>query len=360
MLSTLIKAKCHCGTNVFQVPFKNSELPIAPVMCHCNSCRHITGQLLVHAVTMDGIPLSIDSDPNSRKPGDLSRLKIYTASERIKRYFCPICSAYLFYETNGPNKKWMVSTGALESVEGIVKVGYHLFVADTLDGGLADRYVELDGAQLPRYAGNQKSQQLPLGWKSDKLSKGTASNWEYLPTYCHCKATSLHLTRLGTDEANDPNKWWAVPMGEKEHAKFKGNHCVCTSCRTSSGSLIQSWIIIPRTHIIDAHTSKPVSLSNGSNRPRGLVQYESSPGTYRESCGTCGANVFWWSTNKASLPPVVDDEPVVIAVGAGMIDQEVDGARAEAWVLWNEAVAFPEDAIDKTGLKALEMGLKGG
>ncbi|KAF4618450.1 hypothetical protein D9613_009983 [Agrocybe pediades] len=309
-------------------------------------------------------PLTADSTPESQSPADLSTLKVYRATQHMDRYFCPSCFAYLFYATNGPNRLWMVSSGALERVEGIVKVGYHNYLADTLDGGISDSFRTLDSIELPRYAKDEGSPMLPLGWRADNLLEvNDGRQRDYLPIHCHCKAVSLQLTRPSVEESMDPVAWWIKSQegkgsGSTSRPRFTGVHCVCNSCRLSSGSLIQSWLIVPRTHVIDEHTSQPVLLSRRSDRIQGLVQYESSPGTYRESCGTCGAKVFQWSLKKTFLPPAVEDEPVIIYVGAGLVDQEVAGSRADNWFFWKKTVNFPEDAVDKSGLKALTTGLE--
>jgi hypothetical protein len=371
---TYVKACCHCGANTFQIPFLTSKLPQATDLCHCNACRHITGNLAVHTAIIEGQPLSADSGPGIHKPADLANLTKYNASENLTRYFCSTCSAYLLYETKGAHPQWSVSTGALERTEGIVRVGYHTFLADTLDGGLAHHYRELNGAEIPRYEFDEGGKTLPLGWKAESLLKkqplkagGEAE--ERLNAYCHCKNISIYFTRAKQEEAQDPSQWWYVKGKEDDptsRVRFMSGHCLCTSCRTTSGSLIKSWVIVPRVNTVDARTSLPISFgfpkdaNEPNKRPQGLKQYKSSDETYREFCGTCGANAFYWTSSKTKFPGRVSDtsmEPTVIDVGTGLLDQEDGGARAEGWFFVYDKVIFPDLAIDKSGMEALAAGV---
>ena len=319
--------------------------------------------------------MSADSGVGDHKPADLSNLTKYNASENLTRYFCSTCSAYLFYETTGIDPHWSVSTGALERTEGIVKVGYHAFLADTLDGGLSHHYRELNGVEIPRYEIEEGGKTLPLGWKAESLltkeepPKAGSEDEERLNAYCHCKKISIYFTRAKQEEAGDPSKWWLVKGKDDDptsRVRFMSGHCLCTSCRTTSGSLIQSWVILPRVNAIDARTSLPVTFAFPKNanepnkRPQGLKQYRSSEETSREFCGTCGASAFYWtkSAKNGRVTDVSSEDPEVINVGAGLLDQEEMGSRAEGWCFWFDKVIFGEQGTDKAGMQALEAGVK--
>lgn len=368
---TYVKASCHCRANAFQIPFLTSKLPQGTDLCHCNACRHITGELAVHCAVLEGGPLSADSGVGDHKPADLSNLTKYNASENITRYFCSTCSAYLFYEVKGTDPHWSVSTGALERTEGIVKVGLHAFLADTLDGGLAHHYRQLNGVEIPRYEFDETGKTLPLGWKAESLlkreglPKAGGEDEERLNAYCHCKNISIYFTRAKQEVGKDPSKWWLVKGKDDDPAsrvRFMSGHCFCTSCRTTSGSLIKSWVILPRANAIDARTSLPITFANDEpdKRPRGLKQYQSSAGTFREFCGTCGASAFYWSRSAKNgrALDASSEEPEVINVGAGLLDQENEGSRAEGWCFWFDRVIFGELGTDRAGMEALEAGVK--
>ena len=373
---TYVKASCHCGANAFQIPFLTSKLPQASDFCHCNACRHITGEFAVHCAVLEGQPLSAESGVGDHKPADLSQLTKYNASKNLTRYFCSICSAYLLYETKGTSDPhWSVSSGVLERTEGIVKVGYHAFLADTLDSGLAHHYRELNGVEIPRYEFDEGGKTLPLGWKAESLlkkqepSKAGGEGEERLNVYCHCKNISIYLKRAKQEEAKDPSKWWLVKGKDDDptsRVRFRSGHCFCTSCRTTSGSLVKSWVILPRVNAIDARTSLPVAFTcpnvtnASSKRPLGLKQYQSSEGTFREFCGTCGASAFYWSKNAKNgrVRDTSTEEPDVINVAAGLLDQEDGGSMAEGWCFWFDRVIFGEQGTDRAGMEALEAGVK--
>ena len=320
--------------------------------------------------------MSAESGVGDHKPADLSQLTKYNASKNLTRYFCSICSAYLLYETKGTSDPhWSVSSGVLERTEGIVKVGYHAFLADTLDSGLAHHYRELNGVEIPRYEFDEGGKTLPLGWKAESLlkkqepSKAGGEGEERLNVYCHCKNISIYLKRAKQEEAKDPSKWWLVKGKDDDptsRVRFRSGHCFCTSCRTTSGSLIQSWVILPRANAIDARTSLPIAFSfpkdanAPSKRPQGLKQYQSSNGTFREFCGTCGASTFYWTKDPKNgrVRDISSEEPEVINVGAGMLDQEDGGSRAEGWCSWSDKLMFGELGIDRAGVEALEAGVK--
>ncbi|KAF8882518.1 Mss4-like protein [Gymnopilus junonius] len=366
MSSTFVKASCKCGLNTFQIPFDTVKLPLTRSFCHCNSCRHITGQLMFQGAMFDGVPLTTDSTSSSRKPADLSNLKTYKGDGSLfTRYFCKACGAHIVGSAEIDSVAyWAVSTGALERVDGIVKAGSHTFVSDTLDGGLAEHYRIVDGVTLPRYTTKKNSATLHVGWSADSIGKKVKAGGgqDHLAAYCHCKAISLRLTRVEEELTKDPMNWWAVAKKADEATslpKFMCGHCLCNSCRLTSGTIINSWVILPAVNVLNSYTGNPVTYSPGSSgRIAGLQLYESSPGVFREACGTCGATIFLWYTKKGHYPMPIDGEPVVVCVSAGLIDQEDGGTRAEQWCHWHEEVIHPEDAIDKAGLEALKKGVK--
>ncbi|PPR01227.1 hypothetical protein CVT26_015303 [Gymnopilus dilepis] len=368
MPSTLVKAVCKCGLNTFQVVFDTTKIPRETSMCHCNSCRHLTGQLAYQCAMLEGAPLTVESTLESQKPADLSNLKAYKTSNEsiLTRYFCKTCGAHIIGSARiGSADYWAVSTGALERVEGIVKAGSHLWVGDTLDGGLADHLRVFDGVEVTRHAAGSGSPTLDAGWKAESIAKGTQSGTkDYLAAYCHCKAVSLHLTRVDEELTKNPANWWAVAKNADDPTslpKFMSGHCLCNSCRLSSGTTINSWVILPAVNVLNAQTGQPVTYAPGSSgRIPGLQRYESSPQAFREACGTCGATVFLWYTDpkRGHLPPAVNGEPVVVCLSAGLLDQEDGGARVEGWCHWHDEVIHPEDAIDKAILEALKKGIK--
>ncbi|KAH9483468.1 hypothetical protein JR316_0002936 [Psilocybe cubensis] len=372
MALTFINASCHCNLNAFKVPFATSKLPIASELCHCNICRHSTGTMAVHTVPIDGAPLSAESKPGELMlvVADLSKLKTYTAQDKITRYFCSVCFTHLFHEikeaTSG-NTLWAVYTGTLERVEGIVNVGHHTFVAETGDGGLADHYLASLGKKLPRYAQEAGTEEVVHNWRSDTILK-KESNTNGVIAHCHCKNVTVHLVPLSKEDAQDPSKWWAVPPRNPEdpssHVRFMCGHCFCSSCRRSNGAHISTYILLPmgNVEVLDKITNEFVPISLRESIPStsiGLKRYESSPLVFREYCEKCGANVLYWTIDpkRNHIPPPTDGKPSIINIAVGLIDQEDNGARAEDWVYWAEYVVRPEEAIDKAGMEAVKEGV---
>ena len=121
-------------------------------------------------------------------------LKGYRVSPDIVRYFCDRCSAKMFMCKNETD--WYVSGGVLEKTEGIVKLGHHVHVAETKDGGIADQLPTVDGVDLPRYSAGKGSEELPMGWRSDSLkSKQELKGTDCLNAYCQCGAIKIYITR---------------------------------------------------------------------------------------------------------------------------------------------------------------------
>ncbi|PPR01228.1 hypothetical protein CVT26_015302 [Gymnopilus dilepis] len=359
---TLINASCHCASNRFKVAFSSSSLPIASELCHCNTCRHSTGTLFIHSVPIIGAPLppeAVQGDVE-RKEGNFEHLKTYTTpSGSLTRYFCDKCFCYMFCKNSSAEAShdWNIYTGALQQVKGIVRVGAHRFVESTLDGGIANHYPIAYGVELPRYRATKNEKDvLPLDWKAPKLLNALMQPFEAnttLSAYCDCKTINLIITRA-TTISRPRAQWWLIPPKDNQSPiRYLAAQCTCDSCRLVNGSLVTSWVYVYRDHVIDANSSLPVVLvpKEGEARTPGLVQYESSPGVFREACATCGAKVFYWSGRRKGGPNILD-------IAAGLIDQEQDGARADEWFAWADKIPQPDNPIDDTLFRDLERGLK--
>ncbi|KAG6828565.1 hypothetical protein H0H92_007549 [Tricholoma furcatifolium] len=370
--TTFVKVSCHCGLNTFQVAFATESLPYSSEFCHCSSCRHSTGVPACQFVPADDAPLA----PSSTDPGDLSTLTSYKTSETGTRYFCGRCSTHIFCQFLIDSKPlWCIAAGTLERTEGIIKPSQHLWLEDTLDGGLADFLPSIDGVELTRCRRGDQKEVLPAGWSnlpSAQLQPGTEDR---LHAYCHCKANSFYITRpsAASFEASSPypdlshavittlpeigrnpgdEKWWLRPAGSDKPTHFLAGTCACTSCRKISGFEIQCWAFLPCANILVRNPAtnelEPVELRNQEKRPSGLRHYNSSPGRHREFCATCGATVFWWGDERDGL----------IDFSVGLIDEKQNGARAEGWFdWWKQRVSFEEDAIHRSVIRGLEEGL---
>lgn len=306
-----VKARCHCGLNELRVGFNTSRLPISNGLCHCNSCRHSSGQMSVYHVPVDSL-LCADSDepfhvgPSTRCDGD-GDLVAYQTSKSAVRYSCVVCSAQLLFHHLGSLKdgseedreegEYMmcVAAGALEKVEGIVQPGYHIHVEDTRDGGLADHLIGVDGVYLKRYSRGRGTEELPLGWKhegllhshhSTNVQKPDAQARDRLRFSCHCNTIRFSVTRptqastipyaaypdllyphdvthLAKLRNHSDEKWWLRPAAGSPKltlpTKYLAGHCACDNCRLTSGFEIQSWAYVPLANIVDEN-GRPFAL----------------------------------------------------------------------------------------------------
>ena len=349
-MTTLVKASCHCGRNVFQVAFKTSTLPKSAEMCHCNICRHCTGNMAVIDPGIVGEPYTVDSTEDNLVPADLSNLKPYTSSSVLKRYFCGTCSAHMFFCMNnkdyGSTPYWTVMWGVLEKIDGILEIKAHMWLSDTLDGGIANHLI---GPSRHGEWVKKDEESLPLNWRA---SGEGYKNPDTLPLFCHCRKCSFYLTRALKPSEN-PAEYWLVPGKEAtDPIRFITAHCLCNSCRQTSGGQIQTWTIVPTENVFDASTNAPIDLIDPKKRPQHLHQYVSSDGKHRESCDTCGASVFWWRKMKEGETPHMD-------VATALIDEvAAGGARAESWLSWYPRVIFPEFALSKATAEMLMEGVK--
>ncbi|TFK72102.1 hypothetical protein BDN72DRAFT_836691 [Pluteus cervinus] len=373
-MTTQLQSRCHCGKSVFTVAFRTESLPISNDYCHCTTCRHATGELALNQGPIQGVPLTKEGD----KPVDLTTtLTAYNSSEWATRYFCTTCSAHMiFHDHRRPS--WAIAVSTLERVTGVVDIGFHMFVLDTKDGGLADHFPFYKGVELPRYAGLPGSQTLARGWHLANQTEGVdqaRASQENLAGYCHCKAISFTISRPSTPSESprlrasypdllhphhstspevlrNPNEeqWWIRGDG----TKYLAGYCACSGCCLSSGSDVMGWAFVPRCNVTWT-TQVPASatcfdLQDTSSRPKELKQYCPSEDTRHEFCGTCGATAFFWKST----------EPDILQVAVGLLDADV-GVRAETWLDWHrERVGYEEEATNVAvveGIKARRAGI---
>lgn len=363
-----------------------------------------------------------DAKNNRSSPsGGDGDLIAYRTSDKAVQYFCSICSAQLLVHYLGKLKElggeregeyWCVSVGALERTEGIVQPGHHIWVEDTLDGGLADHLRSVGDTELPRYRRRPHTEELPIGWKGRKESPKPTDNDaepDALHFSCHCETVQFKITRpneqsrlthaafpdllhpydithLAKLRNSSDVKWWLRPLGAENPTKYFAGHCACTYCRLTSGFEIQSWVYVPRSNIIVESTGLPLELkekpvdeleevkeaaeklgisvpSTEDNTPtqersesrsgtevrmKGLTQYISSPGRYREFCQNCGATAFAWQAGR----------PDLICVAVGLVDETQAGARAEDWLDWClTRVGFSEQAVSPATVEGVLKSL---
>lgn len=343
MTTTLhFSCACHRVTGSVQVP--SSAIPLPMALCHCNTCRHISGSLCVSAIYVPvGSCLDIKGSPSGY------------GKTTITRYFCGNCGCFVYNE-NADSKQITICTGVLEKPEGLVELQEHIFVADTKDGGLSNWLPNAviwqgkkdDSEQIKNEVEAQTLNSVPSSPKRSSTLRG----------HCYCGGVEFYITEpdeslvqesipwpdviiphySNSSQKNENAQWWLC----KNKTKYLAGTCACNSCRLGLGHDIQTWAFIPHLNVFQSN-GQIFELSAGT-----LKRFESSTGVYREFCQNCGATVFWHS----------DERRDILDVGVGLLHAD-SGARAEEWLEWWTArVSFEEYALNTTFVSQFSRGLK--
>ena len=355
-----LNATCLCGTAKLEITQQFANLPLETFICHCDSCRRMTGTLCLTAARLPRY------EPASSL---LAKLQAYDFSENLRWYFCASCGTHMLvritedHDTQGGPVRWMVATGALEQAETTLEVAAHEFIADTLDGGFSDFLQVIKNKPINRWSHTfHKSEILPHYWQSPvKPTVDTASK-ERLHAHCKCNGVNFWIARpsaqstmgaaswpdviiphTSTEPTPDDEVWWLCDGGKK----YLAGICSCDSCRLASGMEWVEWAFVPTIDItLDAEGKVPFSRNFGT-----LKSFRSTtrPAT-RYFCGSCGAIVYWTG----------DERPELIDVAVGLLDA-AEGARAESWLEWEtKRLSYREDAMPRAEslTLAVEAGIK--
>ncbi|KAF2167887.1 hypothetical protein M409DRAFT_53837 [Zasmidium cellare ATCC 36951] len=358
---TILKASCLCGAPNHEVTLSTSDLPLKGYMCHCTSCRRMTGAQCLTVVFC----------PEYYQPAQsvLDKMTAYVFTKRITQYFCTTCGCQMLArcleDGDDPNSTvtWDVATGTLERIEDIVDWQGHEHLQDTLDGGFADFLTEINGKKLERWPAHYgKHEQVPPGWTSTSRSEVEASPSDKLHCTCRCGGVEFYVTRPSARSALAEKYWPESPPldisneqlpPESEtfymrdnRTKFLAGLCSCNSCRLAAGVEITTWAFIPAFQITQDKEGKiPWSGDFGT-----LRKYESSPGCYRYFCSRCGAIVFYDADGREFLKDVA----------VGLVDAP-EGSRAESWFGWRtRRLGYRDDDIPRAEsfVLAIEKGLR--
>ena len=355
-----IKASCLCGLVKHEITLPTSNFPLKSCLCHCNSCRHMTGCLC----------LTVAFLPPQYKPKQtlLDQLRPFRFSKRITQYHCLVCGTQMlwrcFEDGDDPQSpvQWDVACGTLERADNIYEVHGHEHIADTLDGGFADFLPSIDNTPVERWPHHfRKGEQIPLYWQSDNKSQAQASAGDRLQAHCLCGGVQFWIARpsprsedaecfwpdvLIPYHSDEPRPgrapWWLREDGKK----FLAGCCSCNSCRLACGMEWIQWAFIPTVDIsLDPAGITPFTRDFGT-----LKHFRFSNHAKRSFCGTCGATVFFDG----------DDRPTLIDVAVGLLNAP-EGARAGSLLDWTtHRLSYREDAIDRANdlTLAVENGLK--
>lgn len=316
-------------------------------LCHCHSCRALTGLLCSSYYLLQHELPSLDG------------LRKYQESPYVSRFFCKACGAHVFAQVE-PSKKCLVASGLLVAGDApSVHSIQHWKTDDTGDGGLS-KFLQgplSTGAACRLVALSGVPDKVMNSAQKTSSSEGSAPEPQKLSGHCHCGGVQLYITppdasslqarspwcdllvpyHSGSSENTHDVKWWL----REGNTKYLAGTCACNSCRLGSGFPIQTWAFIPKSNIQNGDHS-PLSFSRGT-----MQRYYSSPGVYREFCSGCGATVFWHC----------DQRPSLVDVSVGLLQS--DGVRAERWLEWATGrVSFAELAVQQDLIEKLEKGLE--
>lgn len=352
-----VQATCLCGSAKHDIVLPASDFPLESYICHCSSCRRMTGTLCLVAVSL----------PREYRPSQalLYRLQAFNFAKLITLYFCPQCGTQMlsrYLENDSPESAidWSIAAGTLEQADGVFEVETHNWIADTLDGGLSDFLPTVGERQMERWPHHYgQGEELPLFWQSPTRPQVQPSASDGLKAHCKCGGIGFYITRPSARSALgkaswpdviipfnsvapklDDRPWWLRDGGKK----YLAGVCSCNSCRLACGMEWVQWAFVPTLNItLDAEGKEPFTREFGT-----LKHYRSSNRATRHFCGTCGATVFWDG----------DERPQIIDVAVGLLDA-TEGVRAESWLEWEtKRLSYREDAMPRA--ERLTLGVEAG
>ena len=387
MTFKLYSASCHCKRIALSVPLVPNKVQDIS-LCHCDACRRTTGNSAVGAIALPRFPLQVATQQDDVQASrfDLSLLDKYTAGG-IDRYFCPKCAAaVLFHTAPDTNEEcglaaqakagdidgsgtWLLSLGLLAEKSDrseLYSITSHVYVADTLDGGLAKHLSSFAENTLPLYTKGPRS---PLFLPEYPQIK-TVKQGDRLDFHCHCGSVKFSIDTL-IAPTEDPSEWWARPAGDSSvcpplptvladgetHIKHLAGYCVCNDCRASSGHLITSWSFVSREklRVCDQALEEPLSEESVKNAANTLSIYASSSLGRRAFCSTCGARAFDWSADR-----VRGDGMECVGICLGLVDTcQSGGLVGSPWFDWFPVVYQASSATDQRVVDPLLAGLTG-
>ncbi|KAI1612641.1 Mss4-like protein [Exophiala viscosa] len=230
----VVEIHCHCKLTSFSLSLPSSSFPLKSALCHCNSCRHTTGQLFT---TWAVIPT-----PISTKIWESGNLIRYNSSSKCERWFCKQCGASVInIDKAGEHHEWEVATGLLhfEDEDGLQgKLDrVQLWVEDVkADGGAVGWINKGELADMSRFWNGRESKVVSDEAVTKLMEAGRTilpvSRQERLNARCHCHKVAFSLAK--------PEQ-----LSNSSTAGFEANMDACTSCRTVTGFEITAWTTVP-------------------------------------------------------------------------------------------------------------------
>lgn len=324
-----INASCHCGLFKHTAVLPLTAFPLKSALCHCNTCRHVSGQLFA---TFAVIPCPVPTDAQG-----FDKLVPYRSSSSLARYFCPVCGASVL---NREADEWEYASGVIEFLTEDGRNAHDLlpggllnravlFVSDAVDGGAVPWVNEGKAEGLAcRKMGYRDSQDVTdamLAGTQDYPKQNAKSKEPTLKASCHCGKSKLEL------------------LPSVESGRYQAGLCACTSCRKACGFEFTSWAKLPKDRI---------KMADGRSLDKGLIDmgaYKTSDQVERHFCKKCGATVSYYHNGMDTID-----------IASGLFEAP-EGSRADNWLQWNQGgdnLGYEEDALDKEFAKKLADGVR--
>ncbi|USP74715.1 uncharacterized protein yc1106_01989 [Curvularia clavata] len=330
---------CLCKANKHSVTLPKSSLPLQAHVCHCGSCRHISGSLYT----------SLALWPAPRSTLDLSGYKTFSFSEHFEALFCPTCSATVWGAAKDETRPLFVQTGSLENIAcdvEVVRWNAQGYVGDTLDGGASHWLKNMNASGPPlkcfktRRVGDN-AEELPDDWQYN-VPRDSEEKQDAVPIRCKCQGVHFVLHRNDYEGVKNEDLTWNVHPTTR---KIKAEICGCDSCRLQGGTDVCYWTYTDMENISFPNDKDKASFPTDMDGLRALIDehdprigslgyYESSPNVRRYFCGTCSATIFYANKKR----------PRLIDIAVGVLEAK-DGARAESMLWWplKEGIESQED-----------------
>ena len=324
-----INTSCHCGLFKHSVTLPLTSFPLKSAICHCNTCRHVTGQIFA---TFAVIPLPLVTEAQG-----FDKLVPYSTSPGIFRYFCPKCGASVL---NVEAEEWEFATGVLDFVTDDGRNGHELLPGGLLNRGVLFTEDSSDGGAVPwinegksdglagRKTGGRNSQDVTdamLVGMQEYSKQNVKQNGSNLIGRCHCGDVKLEV------------------LAAEGKERYGAGLCACTSCRKACGFEFTAW---------SKTSKKQIKMSDGRSLDEGLEHmgaYKTSPEVHRHFCKKCGATVSYYREGMDTID-----------IACGLFDAP-EGSRSEQWLEWNQDgddLGYQEDSVDKVFAKKLAEGIR--
>lgn len=223
--------------------------------------------------------------------------------------------------------------------DNLIKMLEHIFIPDTIDGGLTPCLLNVNQRSIPTWSGFpiddtepdiSHAAVLELPHQSvAKMNEAAQGSDDFLSAKCHCGGVSLLIKR----KTYPPDL--VARYTPKNRTKYLSYMCACRSCRLTTGVPLIPWATVPPANILDsAHAQVDFAHPEGNQGTTSLKSYRSSTKVVRSFCGTCGATVGYVNEERR------DEVDLVV----GLFRAE-EGSMARGWLEWEWGrCSFAEDS----------------